>query len=171
MSDKLQIKGNIVVSDPDIEDWFDFENKVLKAIRNNQKHTLDAVCEVKSYYDTEIIESHKIIGKPIDWQTFAPMALKIQNENPTGVVSCTVTLKAGKKGKSAEKAFDDNQLDMFATTKVETTLEAFENHKDMFHEMFQAGKNSEDEESDEELESEFIDKLKENVDLETGEVC
>lgn len=123
MSDKLQLKGNVIVSDPDIDDWFAFETNVLKAIKKNPSHTIDAVCEVKSFSDSEIMDSHKVTGKMTDWTTFAPKAFEMQKKYPDYSVSCTVALRAGKKGKHAQKAFDNNQLDMFSTAKVEDGID------------------------------------------------
>lgn len=145
MSDKLQLKGNVIVSDSDIDDWFEFETKVLKAIKNNQKHTVNAVCEFKQYVGPEIMGSFKLKGDLCTWTNFAVQVITEEARRHDWIMSCTVTLKAGRKGKMAEQALE-NDMDMFATTKVESPFEVYEKNKELIDGMFQAGKRDEDSE-------------------------
>lgn len=170
MSEKLQIKGNVIVSEPDVKNWFEFENLVLKSMNNNKYHAVNAVCEFKQYVGPEIMGSYKLKGNLCSWTNFAIQVVAMQDKYDGWSMSCTVTFKACKKGKLAEQAIRDSE-DMFATTKMESPLEVYNKHKELIDGMYQAGKNSEDEESDEELEGVFLDKLKDNVDLGSGEVC
>lgn len=160
MSDKLSLKGNVIISEPDVDDWFDFENKVLRAIRNNAYHTVNAVCTFQRYVGTDIMGSFKLDGKLCAWSDFAVLVIATRAEYPQWSISCTVTLKAGKKGKAAEQALE-NDMDMFATTKADLPFEVYEKNKELIDGMYQAGKNAgveelDDSENEEENEGRFV---------------
>lgn len=165
MSDKFGIKGNMIVFDPNITDWFEFENKVLKEIRNNKYHTVNAVCEFKQYVGTDIMGSFKLKGDLCTWSNFASQVVAKQAIYRNWLMSCTVTLKAGRKGKIAESAIE-NGMDMFVTTKAETAIDVYLEHRKLIDELISATDNSDGKSAiDEEFESGFVNNVDANVDI------
>jgi hypothetical protein len=128
MSDKLTLKGDVQIREPEVDDWFDFDIKVMKAINANPGRSINAVAEFKSYGESEILETYKITGKLLSaFSVFSKKILEKQFEFTKHVLSCTVTLKAVKKGKVAQKALDTGQLALFSSTPRDLTVEEYTN--------------------------------------------